>query len=213
MEFPKGYSQYRTDYRENEAERKLQYWLRDFFKNIVYKTIGSVYYYLFGKTTYYGTDRYQFNESIQISRNGNAPYLNLVKTGGTEAAPTAIGSGSIGYVAGTGYYGSDFYVGATLEFVASEVWGGSRGTRIEFKTTPTGTSSIQTSGYIDASGSWASGTGALSTNASSGFLYVPTCAGIPTGTPETISGRLPVVIDETNNKMYFYSGGAWSALN
>lgn len=49
----------------------------------------------------------------------------------------------------------------------------------------------------------------LATNATSGFVYVPTCAGTPTGGPEIYTGRAPIVIDTTNNKLYFYSGGAW----
>ena len=53
----------------------------------------------------------------------------------------------------------------------------------------------------------------LATNATSGFLYIPTCAGIPTGTPVSYTNTAPMVIDSTNNKMYFYSGGAWNALN
>ena len=51
--------------------------------------------------------------------------------------------------------------------------------------------------------------GALATNATDGFLYVPGCAGLPTGTPSAWTGRVPIVVDTTNNKLYFYSGGAW----
>ena len=51
--------------------------------------------------------------------------------------------------------------------------------------------------------------GATATNASNGFLYVPGCAGTPTGTPAAYTGRVPIVVDTTNNKLYFYSGGAW----
>ena len=54
---------------------------------------------------------------------------------------------------------------------------------------------------------------ALSTSATDGFAYIPTCAGTPTGTPTTITWLLPMVIDSTNNKMYIYSGGAWRILN
>lgn len=50
---------------------------------------------------------------------------------------------------------------------------------------------------------------ALATNATNGFVYVPTCAGTPTGTPTTYTGTAPIVVDTTNNKLYFYSGGAW----
>ena len=50
---------------------------------------------------------------------------------------------------------------------------------------------------------------ALATTATDGFLYVPTCAGTPTGTPTAITGMAPIVVDTTNNKLYFYSTGVW----
>lgn len=53
------------------------------------------------------------------------------------------------------------------------------------------------------------GNAAIATNATDGFLYIPTCAGTPTGTPTGFTGRGPLVIDSTNHKLYFYSGGAW----
>ena len=53
------------------------------------------------------------------------------------------------------------------------------------------------------------GFGSVATSATSGFLYVPTCAGTPTGAPATVTGMAPIVIDSSNNKLYFYSGGAW----
>lgn len=56
---------------------------------------------------------------------------------------------------------------------------------------------------LNASGS------ALATNATDGFTYLPTCAGTPTGTPTAVTGAAPAVIDETNHKLYFYTGGAW----
>lgn len=63
---------------------------------------------------------------------------------------------------------------------------------------------------IDANGNVVAGaSAALATNATNGFLYVPTCAGTPTGTPTTITGMAPIVVNTTNNKLYFYSGGAW----
>jgi hypothetical protein len=63
---------------------------------------------------------------------------------------------------------------------------------------------------IDASGNViAGGSVALATTATNGFLYVPTCAGTPTGTPTAVTGMAPIVVNTTNNKLYFYSGGAW----
>jgi len=60
-----------------------------------------------------------------------------------------------------------------------------------------------------ASAGFIVGNQALATTATDGFIYVPTCAGTPTGTPTTQTGTAPIVVDTTNNKLYFYSGGAW----
>ena len=63
---------------------------------------------------------------------------------------------------------------------------------------------------LTSDGNVVAGSGAaLATTATNGFLYVPTCAGTPTGTPTAITGMAPIVVDTTNNKMYFYSGGQW----
>jgi hypothetical protein len=63
---------------------------------------------------------------------------------------------------------------------------------------------------IDANGNIVAGaSAALATTATNGFLYVPTCAGTPTGTPTAITGMAPIVVDTTNNKLYFYSTGVW----
>ena len=63
---------------------------------------------------------------------------------------------------------------------------------------------------IDSSGNIVAGaSAALATTATDGFLYVPTCAGTPTGVPTAITGMAPIVVNTTNNKLYFYSGGVW----
>lgn len=48
---------------------------------------------------------------------------------------------------------------------------------------------------------------ALATNATNGFLYIPTCAGTPTGVPSAYTGKVAMVFDTTNNKLYIYNGG------
>lgn len=58
-------------------------------------------------------------------------------------------------------------------------------------------------------GSLVIGTAALSTSATDGFLYLPTCAGTPTGVPTSRTGQSAVVYDTTNNKIAVYNGGAW----
>lgn len=62
---------------------------------------------------------------------------------------------------------------------------------------------------VKNTGSVVVGTAALSASATDGFLYVPTCDGTPSGTPTSQTGTAPIVIDTTNNKLYFYSGGTW----
>jgi hypothetical protein len=57
-------------------------------------------------------------------------------------------------------------------------------------------------------GSVVVGSGALATNATTGFLYIPTCAGTPSGTPAAQTGTVAIVYDTTNHKLYIYDG-AW----
>ena len=72
-----------------------------------------------------------------------------------------------------------------------------------------GGSSANIQQTIYTNGNYVLNNAAVATNATDGFLYVATCAGTPTGTPTTFTGRAPIVIDTTNNKLYFYSGGSW----
>lgn len=61
-------------------------------------------------------------------------------------------------------------------------------------------------------GSVAFNDAALATNATVGFLMIPSCAGTPSGTPADIpTGQIPLVWDSTNLKLYAYTGGAWKA--
>ena len=53
------------------------------------------------------------------------------------------------------------------------------------------------------------GNQALATTATDGFLYIPTCAGTPTGVPTTFTGRIAMVYDTTNHQFWFYDGGGW----
>lgn len=81
--------------------------------------------------------------------------------------------------------------------------------RIVFLTTPDGTDAAVERMRITSEGNIVVGLAALLTNAANGFVYVPTCAGAPSGTPTDYTGRSPIVIDTSNNRLYFYSSGAW----
>lgn len=53
------------------------------------------------------------------------------------------------------------------------------------------------------------GNSAQATNATAGFLFIPSCAGAPTGVPASIpSNRVALMYDRSNNKLYAYNG-AW----
>jgi hypothetical protein len=49
----------------------------------------------------------------------------------------------------------------------------------------------------------------LSTSATEGFLYLPTSAGAPSGTPTSRNNDMPFEYDTTDHKLYFYEGGGW----
>ena len=48
--------------------------------------------------------------------------------------------------------------------------------------------------------------------AGSGTMYVPSCTGAPTDTPISVNGLVPFRIDNTNNKIWAYSGGTWKGV-
>ncbi len=56
-----------------------------------------------------------------------------------------------------------------------------------------------------------SGEAALAVDATKGFLYVPTCPGVPVGIPEAQAGMAPLVFDSSGGKLYAYTGG-WVAV-
>ncbi len=64
---------------------------------------------------------------------------------------------------------------------------------------------------IPPAGGMVIGPSALATNATDGFLYIPTCTGTPTGTPTTQTGTVAMVFDTTNNILYIYDG-SWLGL-
>ncbi len=62
---------------------------------------------------------------------------------------------------------------------------------------------------VVSGGSAVVGTAALATDATDGFLYIPTSAGTPTGTPTSQTGTVPIQYDTTNHLLYIYRDSAW----
>lgn len=109
-------------------------------------------------------------------------------------------------------------VGTDLTFKASVGTGTGAGGKIILQTAPAGatgtsqnalaTALTLTAPAVNMQPSVVVGNQALATNATDGFLYIPTCAGTPTGTPTAFTGRVAMIYDTTNNKFYVYNT-AW----
>jgi hypothetical protein len=69
-----------------------------------------------------------------------------------------------------------------------------------------GTNSLERARF-DSLGNMFLGKAALTTTATDGFPYIPTCAGPPTGVPTGKTGMVPFIYDATNNKWYVYNAG------
>jgi hypothetical protein len=157
-------------------------------------TANSVAYLNASKVLTTSTNAYFDGSNLGLA-DGNAPTqrLNLYRTGATQTV-MAVGNSN------TGLNGSYFGVDTAGNTIISQT----QALAIIFST-----NGVER-GRITSTGNFVAGpSAALATTATDGFLYVPTCAGTPTGTPTTITGMAPIVVNTTNNKLYFYSGGAW----
>jgi len=157
-----------------------------------------------------GTTLVNTNEllSVQGSTNGNVNYAIRNATAGTAArASAAIMSGGLGlYInaLSTSYTTSGINVTGKAT-ILTDMLGLNIGTTsaqsLQFWTNNT------QKAFIPSTGGLIVGTAALATNATGGFLYIPTCAGTPTGVPTTQTGTVAMVFDTTNSKFYIYNGG------
>jgi len=139
-------------------------------------------------------------------------YLRYFRYRGSVASPAAVVNGDmVTSLAGYGYDGTtalwrcgiDFVVNGTVDDATDAV-----PMDIDFRTGTTANPTVRFS--IKSNGSCVVAAGALATSATDGFLYIPSCAGTPTGTPTTYTGRLAMIYDSTNNKLYIYNG-AWKS--
>lgn len=127
---------------------------------------------------------------------------------GTIGTNTIVQNGdSLGRFLFCGADGSNFITGAEIKAEVDGTPGtNDLPTRVLIKTTPDGSSSPSDRMLVDSKGNIIINTAAIATNANDGFLYIPSCAGTPTGTPTSYSGRIPMVYDTAANKIWFYNG-------
>jgi len=163
--------------------------------------------------------------SANIQANGGTPFSgirwNAASTGPTvligKSRSATVGTNAIllvndtvGNITFTGADGAAFIPTATITAAVDNTPGlNDMPGRLVFSTTADGAATVTERMRIDSNGNVRVGTAALATTATNGFLYVPTCAGTPTGVPTAITGLAPIVVDTTNNKLYFYSSGSW----
>jgi hypothetical protein len=124
---------------------------------------------------------------------------------------SVVSGDSLGKFSGFGWDAASFVEATRIEsFVDSTPGTNDMPGRLVFSTTADGSATPTERMRITSAGNIVAGaSAALATTATDGFLYVPTCAGTPTGTPTAITGMAPIVVDTTNNKLYFYSTGVW----
>ena len=141
------------------------------------------------------------------SANAFGPIVRYRKARGTEGSPAIVVNGDIcGEFPGQGWDGDQFLTVAdfSMEVDGTPADNNVPG-RLVFYTSPA--NGIVERMRIDSKGNVTVGTAALATTATDGFLYIPTCAGLPTGVPTTKTGRAPLIYDTTNNHLYIYNGG------
>ena len=149
---------------------------------------------------------------ITFNRRNGAAFTEMMRldSSGNLGIGTASPAGRLDVVGGTGIRVNEDGAGTKVIQVRSNFAGIAPAINVStndpllLQTNNTERMRITGAGNIVAGAS-----AALATTATDGFLYVPTCAGTPTGTPTAITGMAPIVVDTTNNKLYFYSGGQW----
>lgn len=172
------------------------------------------------------TERLRITDAGLIVTGGLAATLNHNATSALTITNTTSGTGALAQVAVT----SDSGMAASMSsnstgYTTIPLWAGSGsfstgwGTLRVSAFAASGVIKLQTGGLLagndwitlDQAGNFVIGTAAIATNATTGFLYIPSCAGTPTGTPTTYTGRVPMVFDSSNSKLYVFSG-TWKGV-
>ncbi len=125
-----------------------------------------------------------------------------------DTAPVAQTGRTQGALAG----GTSNVAGANYTVIVSPGKGTGVGGSWILQTAPAGSTGTTVNAGVaritaDGPGNVVVGSAALATNVTDGFLYIPTCAGTPSGTPTTYTGRIPMIYDTSANVFWFYASG------
>lgn len=184
-----------------------QYGLR-----IIAQTVGSTNYQIYSE----GTAQSYFAGNVGIGATNPVSLLDVnATTGGIMTLrrfDTSVAAndmiGKIQFYAADSATSSNFIVADIEAQATNTVSTDINPGRLIFRTTDATVAATPTERMrISETGSVIVGTAALATTATDGFLYIPTCAGVPTGVPTAQTGRVAMVFDTTNNKFMIYDGG------
>lgn len=153
------------------------------------------------------TASWDANSLVIAAAQGTYGQLIIQQTGGSGAAN--VGANINFY----GNNGSSSNTYGEIRVRKENATVGNNASYISFCNVASGGTSVAERMRITAAGSVLINAAALSTTATDGFLYIPSCPGAPTGTPTTQSGRNPLIVDSTNSKLYFYAGSWLQALS
>jgi len=147
--------------------------------------------------------------------------LQLIHIRGSVASKSANLQGDIlgaidfgGYATGSDYTSTS----SVILSIASANWDATQSpSDLVFLTNPIGSLSINHEVLrLSADGNVVCGANngaALATTATNGFIYIPYCAGAPTGSATTYTGRDAMVVDDTNFKIYVrFSNNTWKSV-
>lgn len=139
---------------------------------------------------------------LALSNGANAQSIDIFNTT-TGSEKTTVGYSSNVFVIRTSASG-----GTPRSINLEAGTGGS----VSFSTDGASTRwTINSNGHLVASSARNLYMGAGSTGMTNGFVYIPSAAGAPSGTPTSNSGTIPLYYDSTNNRIYAYNG-AWRSV-
>lgn len=147
-----------------------------------------------GVTSYNGTDA---GNVLTMLQNG---YSGVGLMGYTDELNKSTLNNAAGHV-GVGGNGVGFYTTTATAVGADRTWL----TRGGFK--------ASTGDFVFGGGYDGGASAANATDAVAPFFFINSCAGTPTGTPTTsLTGKVPLIVDTSGNKLWGYYGGAWHDL-